>query len=128
MTEVQNAIIDAPAEKVWAAITEAEHIKKWFPEADHEIGELKPGGLMTFHFSDGGDVHAEIVEAEPNKVFSYRIVSKVSDEDLTDTNSITVHFTLTPYGDKTRLRLEESNSHQDKIKAVAESLQHGLRA
>lgn len=122
MVEIEDVIIDAPVDDVWATITTVEHIGKWFAEADHEIDELKPGGLMTFHFKQGSTMHARIVEVEPNRAFAYRIFASLADEPSADSDATFLRFTLAGEGDKTRLRMEESNSSLHRIKKVAESL------
>lgn len=60
--------VDAPAEKVWNAITDKEQMKQWyFDISDFELGEHK-----TFNFFEPGDAkkfhhHCEILEVIPNK-------------------------------------------------------------
>jgi uncharacterized protein YndB with AHSA1/START domain len=122
MSDARDIIVDAPAEKVWSVLTDVDLIAKWFGEADHDIDKLAPGGLMTFKFKQGSELYARIIEVEPERVFSYRVISKVTEEEPTDANSRLIRFTLAPEGDKTRLGLEESNSHLDAIKGLAENL------
>jgi uncharacterized protein YndB with AHSA1/START domain len=40
-----------PAEKVWRAVTEPEHLDEWFPTTID--GDLAPGAALTFRFRDG---------------------------------------------------------------------------
>lgn len=114
---LKKLMITAPVDKVWATLTCDEHMKRWFSGADVQIDDLRPGGTMTLRFDGGRDVPARIVEVETERAFAYEI-----GEDPTDRHFMRVRFTLTPQGERTLLSLEESNSHQDKIKSVAESL------
>lgn len=60
--------VNAPAEKVWAALTDKAQMKEWyFDIPDFELGEhrefnfFEPGGENKYHH------HAEILEIIPNK-------------------------------------------------------------
>jgi len=123
MTEVFNATIEAPVETVWATLTKGEHIAQWFSGGGEcVIHDLAPGGVMTFGLADGGTVRGHILAVEPQRVFAYQIVNAMADDTSGEPERVGITFTLTPDGNRTRLRLEEENSHLDKIKAVAESL------
>src|SRR5688572_2606278 len=52
--------IDAPVDRVWDVITQAEHIGRWFGDAGAQI-DLRPGGRFTCTWAEHGTVHA-IVE------------------------------------------------------------------
>jgi uncharacterized protein YndB with AHSA1/START domain len=41
----RETVINAPVERVWELITEAEHLGRWFGDAGAEI-DLRPGGAM----------------------------------------------------------------------------------
>lgn len=115
---VKSLMIDAPREKVWSALTETEHMRAWFSGADCEISELAPGGALTLRFAGGADVCGRILEVEKPEVFAYEIGDGPGDRHY-----MRIRFTLTAeQAGRTRLRLEESDSHQDRIKAVAEAL------
>src|SRR5689334_4833915 len=72
---VLERTIDVPRERVWAAWTKPEHIKKWFTPApwktvDCEI-DLRPGGIFrTVMRSPEGDEHSNAgcyLEIVPNE-------------------------------------------------------------
>jgi uncharacterized protein YndB with AHSA1/START domain len=94
---------------VWALITEAEHLGRWFGDAGAEI-DLQPGGAMLVRWSEYGASHARVVAVEPHTRFSYRWApfKDPGGEEPVDGNSTLVEFTLQPDGDGTRLRVVES--------------------
>jgi uncharacterized protein YndB with AHSA1/START domain len=100
----RETVIAAPVERVWALLTEAEHLGRWFGDAGAEI-DLRPGGVMALHFEEHGTVHGRVVDIEPERRFSYRWGPST---DLTGANSTLVEFTLQADGDGTRLRVVES--------------------
>lgn len=101
--------IAAPVERVWALITEAEHIGRWFGDAGATV-DLRPGGAMAFHWKEHGTALAEVVAIERPRRFAYRWVPVPGVRNVAPTvgNSTLVEFTLEPDGDGTRLRVVES--------------------
>ena len=101
--------INAPVERVWALITQADHIGRWFGDAGAEI-DLRPGGALVVRWAEHGTSHARVVAVEPHTRFSYRWApfSDPGGEEPIDGNSTLVEFTLQPDGDGTRLRVVES--------------------
>lgn len=99
-------IIDAPVARVWAIITEAEHIKQWFAFDGAEI-DLRPGGELVMQWKEHGTYHARIVRIDPERLFSYRW-ARLAGQQPGDGNSTLVEFTLSPEGNGTRLRVVES--------------------
>lgn len=102
----QEVIIDAPLERVWAIITEAEHIRQWFAFDGAEI-DLRPGGTLVMRWQEHGTFPARIEAVEPPRRFSYRW-AHVSGDEPSEGNSTLVEFTLSPAGAGTRLRVVES--------------------
>ena len=104
----RETIIDAPVERVWALITEAEHLGRWFGDAGAEI-DLRPGGVMTLHWTKHGTTRGRVVAVEPQSRFSYRWAPfrDPGGEEPGEGNSTLVEFTLQPEGDGTRLRVVE---------------------
>jgi uncharacterized protein YndB with AHSA1/START domain len=100
----REIVIAAPVQRVWALLTEAEHLGRWFGDAGAEI-DLRPGGVMSLHFEEHGTVHGRVVDVDPEHRFSYRWGPST---DLTGANSTLVEFTLQGDGDGTRLRVVES--------------------
>jgi len=101
----RETVIDAPVERVWELITEAEHLGRWFGDAGAEI-DLRPGGTMTLSWIEHGTVRARVEEVEPNRRFSYRWAARA--DAPVDDNSTLVEFTLSSEGEGTRLRVVET--------------------
>lgn len=97
---VLERIYNAPIGKVWAAISNLEHMKKWYFDLD----EFKPE--VGFEFKFFGDkknskypTSAKVTIAQPNKVLAYTW----SFDDYPAETTIT--WELFAEGDKTRLKL-----------------------
>ena len=105
----RETVIAAPVERVWAVITEAEHLGRWFGDAGAEI-DLRPGGEMVLRWSEHGTTHGRVVAVEPHTRFAYRWApfADPGGEEPVEGNSTLVEFTLEPDGDATRLRVVES--------------------
>jgi uncharacterized protein YndB with AHSA1/START domain len=58
-----------PAEKVWRAITEPEHLRAWFP--DGIKGEWQVGATLTFGSPQAGEFTGEVVAVEPPRLLEY---------------------------------------------------------
>jgi uncharacterized protein YndB with AHSA1/START domain len=61
-----------PAEKVWRAVTEPEHLDAWFPQ--RVIGEWRPGAPLTFESPDGQvpGFDGEVLACEPPSLLEFR--------------------------------------------------------
>ena len=61
-----------PREKVWRALTEAEHLTAWFPADMH--GERAAGARLTFVFrnDEGPTTEGEMVAFDPPNLLEYR--------------------------------------------------------
>ena len=105
----RETLIAAPVERVWALLTEAEHVGTWFCDAGAEI-DLRPGGEMVMRWAEHGVGRARIVDLDPPRRFSYRwaAIREHWGEEPDDGNSTLVEFTLDRDGDGTRLRVVES--------------------
>jgi uncharacterized protein YndB with AHSA1/START domain len=105
----RETVINAPVERVWALITEAEHLGRWFGDAGAEI-DLRPGGALVVRWAEHGTSRARVVAVEPHTRFSYRWApfKDPGGEEPIEGNSTLVEFTLQPDGDGTRLRVIES--------------------
>ena len=102
----REVVIAAPVEKVWAILTEAEHLKSWFGNAGAEI-DLRPGGDISLAFEGYGRFLGHVETVNPPRQFAYRW-AQMPDVPPTAGNSTLVDFTLTPEGTSTRLRVVES--------------------
>jgi len=105
----REIVIDAPVERVWALITEPEHVGRWFGDAGAEV-DLRPGVEMLIRWADSGAKRARVVAVEPHSRFSYRWApfEDPGGEQPVEGNSTLVELTLAPEGAGTRLRVVES--------------------
>ena len=105
----RETVISAPVERVWSLITEPEHVGRWFGDAGAEI-DLRPAGAMLLRFTNFGEVHARVEDVEPPHRFAYRWGARNAEpgDELVESNSTRVEFTLEPDGAQTRLRVVES--------------------
>ena len=105
----RETLIAAPVERVWAVLTDGEHVGRWFSDAGAEI-DLQPGGEMVLRWAEYGIGRARVVDVEPPRRFSYRwaAIREHWGEEPVEGNSTLVEFTLATEGDGTRLRVVES--------------------
>ena len=105
----RETTIEAPVERVWELLTEAEHLGRWFGDAGAEI-DLRPGGEMVMRWAEHGSSRARIEAVEPPHRFAYRWApfKDPGGQEPVEENSTLVEFTLSPDGDATRLRVVES--------------------
>jgi uncharacterized protein YndB with AHSA1/START domain len=102
----RDIMISAPIERVWAVITESDHVGRWFGDAGAKI-DLHPGGAFSCSWGEHGTVLGVVVKVEPPKFFSYRWARPLG-ATVQPGNSTLVEFSLTPEGDGTRLKVVES--------------------
>jgi uncharacterized protein YndB with AHSA1/START domain len=105
----RETVIAAPVERVWALLTEAEHVGRWFCDDGADI-DLRPGGRMVLRWAEHGTGVAQIVDVDRPHRFSYRwaAIREHWGEEPDERNSTLVQFTLDREGDGTRLRVVES--------------------
>jgi uncharacterized protein YndB with AHSA1/START domain len=105
----RETTIAAPVERVWALLTESEHVGRWFGDAGAEI-DLRPGGEIVMHWAEHGTSRGRVEAVEPNRRFAYRWAPfrDPGGEEPVEGNSTLVEFTLSEEGDATRLRVVES--------------------
>ncbi|MBX9245591.1 SRPBCC domain-containing protein [Actinotalea ferrariae] len=98
--------IEAPMERVWDVITQAEHVGTWFADAGGEV-DLRPGGAMTLRWAEYGTYRARIDVVEPPTRLVVRW-SEAPDVEPEPGNQTQIEFTLRADGDATLLRVVES--------------------
>jgi uncharacterized protein YndB with AHSA1/START domain len=101
-----EVVVAAPVDRVWAIITEPEHIQAWFA-FDGATIDLRPGGELVMTWKEHGTYHARIERIEPPHRFAWRW-ARLPGEQPRPGDSTLVEFTLTPEGERTRLRVVES--------------------
>jgi uncharacterized protein YndB with AHSA1/START domain len=97
----REIVIDAPPERVWAIVTEAQHLAGWFSD-EAEI-DLRPGGAMLVTWHAHGTYRGRVETVEAPHTFAFRWLRRKNAE-----GSTLVVMTLTPEGASTRLRVVES--------------------
>lgn len=102
----REIVIAAPVERVWAVVTQPEHVGSWFGDAGAEV-DLRPGGVILIHWKEWGTGYGVVERVEPPRVFSWR-GALLGHTEVRANNSTVVEFTLTPEGEGTRLRVVES--------------------
>lgn len=100
--------IEAPIERVWAALTQPASVSAWFCNGKEIAIDLRVGGVMTLDHGDYGAYKTVIVSIDPPNVFSYRWASAYPGELATEENSTLVEFTLKTTPEGTLLRVVES--------------------
>jgi uncharacterized protein YndB with AHSA1/START domain len=99
-----------PIERVWAALTEPEQMRRWFCSNGAEV-DLRPGGMIHFRWEN--ETSRAIIESvEPPRRFAFRWIPAMFERPelpLEEQGPLTlVDFTLEPVEGGTRLRLVES--------------------
>lgn len=105
----RDVLIQAPVERVWELLTEAEHVGTWFGDAGAEI-DLRPGGAMRFSWTEHGTSRGRVETVDPPRRFAYRWApfGPRDEAEPAPGNSTLVEFTLVSEGAATRLRVVET--------------------
>ena len=78
MLEIRREVVlDAPAEEVWEALTDAGRLGEWF--ANEVDLEPEPGGEGVFRWGDGTVRRASVEVVEPQHRFAFRWHDEASD-------------------------------------------------
>lgn len=101
-----------PVEKIWRALTQPHLIEEWLMKND-----FKPavGHRFNLHGEWGGVLDCEVLVIEPDRALSYRW-DFAHDDAAYDLRSV-VTFTLSPTGNGTHLRVEQSGFRPDQKQA-----------
>src|SRR6187402_2635732 len=96
-TVSRTVTIAASIENVWAAITEAEHIKRWFGQKA-VLDTVAVGAVGVFGFEGYGDFPVRIEQLDPPRSISYRWGNDnaKSTETIDEDTSTVFRFTLEP--------------------------------
>ncbi len=102
--------IEAPLEKVWQAVTQPEHISRWFGRTELTGAGVGAAGTITFEGYGAVPLRVEAID-EPNSV-SYRWgnddASGAPPEQLDEERATVFTFTLEPLDDGTQLTVVET--------------------
>ncbi|WP_328885967.1 SRPBCC domain-containing protein [Streptomyces sp. NBC_00316] len=102
----RETLIEAPLARVWTLVAEPGF---WVADKASLPGTVaEEGASMVAKNAEYGDFPVRVEKVEPPTYLAYRWASAFPGEELREDNSTLVEFTLTPEGDKTRLRVVES--------------------
>ncbi|WP_345630167.1 SRPBCC domain-containing protein [Rugosimonospora acidiphila] len=102
----REVVIAAPLERVWSLVAEPGF---WVAEPASASGTVaREGDSMVARNAQYGDFPVRVEQVQPPTYLAYRWASAFAGQELREDNSTLVEFTLTPEGDKTRLRVVES--------------------
>ena len=103
--------IKAPIDKVWAAITEAQHLARWFPQSA-VLTDVSVGAEGVFTWDGYEDFAVRIEELDPPHMIAYRWSNDnargVPTTRIVDSQSTVFRFTLEPIEGGTQLTVVES--------------------
>jgi uncharacterized protein YndB with AHSA1/START domain len=101
--------IAAPIDKVWSAVTEPQHISRWFGET--EFDGAGAGARGTMRFPDYGTIPMRIEAVDAPRMITYRWANDDASgvlPDEVDDHSTVFTFTLEPVPDGTQLTVVET--------------------
>jgi len=102
----RETLIAASLERVWSLVAQPGF---WVADKASLPGTVaKEGESMMARNAEHGDFPVRVEKVEPPTYLAYRWASAFPGEELREDNSTLVEFTLTPEGDRTRLRVVES--------------------
>jgi uncharacterized protein YndB with AHSA1/START domain len=107
-----EAEIDAPAEKVWGALTDPKQIEKYMFGSQVET-DWKPGSRIVWRGEYEGKQYedkGEIVEIEPNRRLKMTHFSPLSGQEDIPENYHTLLYELDERDGSTRLSLSQDNN------------------
>lgn len=102
----RDTLIAAPIERVWTLVSDPGF---WVADEANRAGAAAVEGQSTVaRHTEHGDFPIRVEKVEPPTYVAYRWVSAFPGQPLREENSTLVEFTLSPEGDKTRLRVVET--------------------
>lgn len=123
LTARATVLIDAPAARVWEALTKPEIIKKYFFGTDTTT-DWKVGGPISFTGEFEGKTYADkgtITAFEPHELIQYKYWSSLSGTEDKPENYLTITYRLSEEGQQTRLDISQENTRDQKTKEHSEA-------
>lgn len=118
----RSILIAAPIDKVWQAVTQPEHISRWFGTTELDGSDVGATGRMTFGSNDPIPLRIEAID-EPHSVsycWSNDDALGTHPTEVDDATATVFTFTLEVVGDSTRLTVLETGF--DRTSAPAENM------
>ena len=103
--------VQAPIEKVWAALTEAEWVKQYFFGTEL-VTSWEVGSSIVFRGSWEGQAYEDkgtVLEYEPLKRLAFSYLSSWSQKEDLPENYLEVAYEVTAQGDHTLLTIHQTN-------------------
>jgi uncharacterized protein YndB with AHSA1/START domain len=122
ITGKASIVINAPAEKVWEALTTPALIKKYFFNTDAH-SDFKEGSPITFSGEWEGKSYQDkgtVLKVEKNKLFQYNYWSSMSGIEDKPENYVVISYELSEDAGKTRLNIRQENIPDEKTKEHSE--------
>ena len=113
-TTTSKVTINAPASKVWAALTTPELVKQWQYGSD-VITDWKVGSPIKFHSEWEGQVYEQwgkILEVEPNKTLKYTLFAPRPDLEDKPENYFTMAYSLQEADGQTALTITQEDPRE----------------
>jgi uncharacterized protein YndB with AHSA1/START domain len=99
--------VDAPADAVWAALTDPDELAAWFG-ADAEV-DLRLGGAIRFRWPDGSERRGLVIDLDPPRRLAFRWRElRAGAAGLAAADATVVTFTLDAGDGGTRVTVTES--------------------
>jgi uncharacterized protein YndB with AHSA1/START domain len=109
-TVVVERDLPHPPEKIWRALTQPHLLAEWLMQNDFEAKVGHKFNLRTTPYANwNGIIDSEVLAIEPNKSLSYKWDSGEGNFRVASV----VTWTLTPTGNGTHLRMEQSGFRSD---------------
>lgn len=108
-----EAVINAPASKVWQAITDPALVKQYLFGTEMSVTSWDVGGKVTYKGSWEGKSYEDkgtILEIEPEKKLVSTYWSSMGGTEDKPENYMKVSYELFPEGDGTKLVITQDNS------------------
>ena len=111
-TNISRIVINASSEKVWAALTKPELVKKW--QYDSALAtDWKIGGKISFineWESKVFEQYGTVLAFNPNKNLKYSLFFPRPDLEDKPENYFQMEYRLTPMGSKTQLEIIQEDN------------------
>jgi uncharacterized protein YndB with AHSA1/START domain len=114
--------INAPAAKVWDALTNPYLIKQYFFGTE-AISDWKTGSSLIFRGEWEGKSYVDkgtILASEPNKLFRYNYLSSMSNLEDKPENYANITYELNEDGGKTTLNVTQDNIATEEARTHSE--------
>jgi uncharacterized protein YndB with AHSA1/START domain len=123
LTGTASVVIDAPATRVWEALTKPEIIKKYF-FGTNTITDWKVGGPIKFTGEFEGKTYEDrgtIMAFEPYSLIRYNYWSSLSGTEEKPENFLTISYRLEETDNKTTLSITQENIRDEKTREHSEA-------